>query len=116
MGGRLGPQKLVQLRQALASLGSDYPGSKAATVCELQAALLATLPRIIAVNWEPEGGKHQLEATVTSVLVRLKTKAGAPALKKSVLKMAPALRLAQASQPALSSTAVPSCLPGASPS
>ena len=83
--GRLGPQKLVQLRQALASLASDYPGSKSATICELQAALLATLPRIIAVNWEPEGGKHQLEATVTSVLVRLKTKAGAPALKKTVL-------------------------------
>ena len=83
--GRLGPQKLVQLRQALASLASDYPGSISATICELQAALLATLPRIIAVNWEPEGGKHQLEATVTSVLVRLKTKAGAPALKKTVL-------------------------------
>ena len=103
--GRLGPQKLVELRQAFAGLASDSPGSKAATVCELQAALLATLPRIIAVNWDAEGGKHQLEAAVTSVLVRLlKTKAGAPALKKAVLKMSPALPLAQAPQRALSST------------
>ena len=70
--GRLGPQKLVELRQAFAGLASDSPGSKAATVCELQAALLATLPSIIAVSWEPEGGKHQLEAAVSSVLVRLK--------------------------------------------
>ena len=33
--------------------------------------LLATLPRIIAVNWEPEDGKNQLDATVTNVLARL---------------------------------------------
>ena len=111
--GRLGPQKLVELRQAFAGLASDSPGSKSATICELQAALLATLPRIIAVNWEPEGGKHQLEATVTSVLVRLKTKAGAPALKKSVLKMAPALRLARAPQSTSSSKAVPASVPAA---
>ena len=105
--GRLGPQKLVELREALAVL-SDTPGSKSATISELQAALLATLPRIIAINWEPEGGKHQLEAAVISVLARLKTKAGAPALKKTVFKMAPALRLAQpqAPQSALSFTAV----------
>ena len=110
--GRLGPQKLVELRQAFAGLASDSPGSKAATVCELQAALLATLPRIIAVNWDAEGGKHQLEAAVTSVLVRLlKTKAGAPTLKKTVLKMAPALRLARAPQSASSSTAVPASPP-----
>mmetsp|Transcript_69285 Transcript_69285/g.167568 ORF Transcript_69285/g.167568 Transcript_69285/m.167568 type:complete len:210 (-) Transcript_69285:258-887(-) len=109
--GRLGPQKLVELREALAGLTSDTPSSKTATVYELQAALLATLPRIIAINWEPEGGKHQLEAAVTSVLMRLKTKAGAPALKKTVLKMTSALRLAQASQPVLSSTAVPASLP-----
>jgi len=113
--GQLGPQKLVELREALAGLASDTPGSKTATVGELQAALLATLPRIIAVNWEPEGGKHQLEAAVTSVLVRLKAKAGAPALKKAVLKMAPALRLAQVPQHALSSPAVPASL-SASPS
>ena len=105
--GRLGPQKLVELREALAGLTSDTPGSKAATVCELQAALLATLPRIIAINWEPEGGKHQLEAAVTSVLVRLKTKSGAPALKKAVLKMAPALRLARSARLASSAPAVP---------
>ena len=113
--GQLGPQKLVELREALAGLASDTPGSKTATVGELQAALLASLPRIIAVNWEPEGGKHQLEAAVTSVLVRLKAKAGAPALKKAVLKMAPALRLAQVPQHALSSPAVPASL-SASPS
>jgi len=90
--GRLGPQKRVELRHALEGLASDSPGSKSATVCELQAALLATLPSIIAVSWEPEGGKHQLEAMVSSVLVRLKTKAGAPKLRKAVIKMAPALR------------------------
>ena len=111
--GRLGPQKLVELRQAFAGLASDSPGSKAATVYELQAALLATLPRIIAVNWDVEGGKHQLEAAVTSVLVRLKTKAGAPTLKKTVLKMAPALRLARAPQSASTSTAVPASVPAA---
>ena len=111
--GRLGPQKLVELRQAFAGLASDSPGSKAATVYELQAALLATLPRIIAVNWDAEGGKHQLEAAVTSVLVRLKTKAGAPTLKKTVLKMAPALRLARAPQSTSSSKAVPASVPAA---
>ena len=97
--GRLGPQKLVELRQAFAGLASDSPGSKAATVYELQAALLATLPRIIAVNWDAEGGKHQLEAAVTSVLVRLKTKAGAPKLKKTVRKIGYAERIARAPQP-----------------
>ena len=112
--GRLGPQKLVELREALAVL-SDTPGSKSATISELQAALLATLPRIIAINWEPEGGKHQLEAAVISVLARLKTKAGAPALKKTVLKMGYAERLARAPQSASSSTALPASAP-ASPS
>ncbi len=64
------------------------------SVGELQAALLATLPRIIAVNWEPESGKHQLDAAVVNVLARLKAQVGTPALKKTVLKVAPALRLA----------------------
>ena len=79
---RLDPQKLAELRQALAGLASDAPVPKIVSVGELQAALLATLPRIIAVNWEPESGKHQLDAAVANVLARLKTRAGAPALKK----------------------------------
>ena len=79
---RLDPQKLAELRQALGGLASDAPVPKIVSVGELQAALLATLPRIIAVNWEPESGKHQLDAAVANVLARLKTRAGAPALKK----------------------------------
>ena len=112
---RLGPQKLVELRQALASLTSGVSGSKAVGVDELQATLLATLPRIIAINWEPEGGKNQLDAAVATVLARLKTQAGAPALKKTVLKVAPALRLAMAAKPkaASASNAVPPSPPDA---
>ena len=79
---RLEPQRLVELRQALGGLSNDASDSKTVNVGELQAALLATLPRIIAVNWEPESGKHQLDAAVANVLARLKTRAGAPALKK----------------------------------
>jgi hypothetical protein len=40
-------------------------------VPDLQATVLATLPRLIAVNWEPEGGKNQLDATVSNVLTRI---------------------------------------------
>ena len=43
------------------------------TLEHLQATVSATLPRIIAVNWEPEGGKNQLEATVISIIGRLKS-------------------------------------------
>ena len=54
---RLDPAKLFELRQALGGLASDARDPKS-----VQAALFATLPRIIAVNWEPESGKHQLDA------------------------------------------------------
>ena len=65
---RLGPHKLAELRKGLCALSSGTPDAKHVSIGELQAALLATLPRIIAVNWEPQGGKHQLDSTVTNVL------------------------------------------------
>ena len=106
---RMDPQKLAKLRMGLEMLSSGAPDNKPVSIGELQAALLATLPRIIAVNWEPQGGKHQLDAAVTNVLGRLHAQqAEAPALKKTVLKVAPALRLAQAVRLASSSsTAAP---------
>ena len=106
LGSRLGPQKLAELRKALEALSSHAPDPKIVSVEELQAALITTLPRIIAVNWEPEGGKHQLDATVTNVLARLKTQAEAPALKKAAFKVVSTLRLARSAQLASSSTAV----------
>ena len=110
---RLGPQKLVELRQALASLTSGTSGAKVVGVYELQAALLATLTRIIAINWEPEGGKNQLDAAVATVLARLKTQAGTPALKKTVRMVAPALRLSMTAQATSASNAVPPSPPDA---
>ena len=41
------------------------------TVADVQRVVGATLPSIIAVNWEPDGGKNQLDATVLNVLTRL---------------------------------------------
>ena len=65
------------------------------TVEGLQRVVRATLPSIIAVNWEPEGGKNQLDATVLNVLTRMskdkdKSKSqGAPRFRSAVkLKMA----------------------------
>jgi hypothetical protein len=46
---RLDPAKLFELREALGGLASDARDPKS-----VQSALFATLPRIIAVNWEPE--------------------------------------------------------------
>ena len=72
----LSASKIAELKQRLEALsGVDAPNGTAVTVASLQAVLLATLPRIIAVNWEPEGGKNQLDATVTNVLARLSTQA-----------------------------------------
>ena len=72
----LSARKIAELKQRLEALsGVDDPNGTAVTVASLQAVLLATLPRIIAVNWEPEGGKNQLDATVTNVLARLSTQA-----------------------------------------
>ena len=81
---RVDPQRLIELRQALGGLSNDASDSKTVNVGELQAALLATLPRIIAVNWEPESGKHQLDAAVANVLARLKSQSTASALKRAV--------------------------------
>ena len=70
--------KLTELQQRLEALSSaDAPNDTVVSVASLQAVLLATLPRIIAVNWEPEGGKNQLDATVTNVLARLSTQVSA---------------------------------------
>ena len=73
----LSARKIAELKQRLEALSDDAPNGTAVTVASLQAVLLATLPRIIAVNWEPEGGKNQLDATVTNVLARLSTQASA---------------------------------------
>ena len=56
-------------------------------VASLQAVLLATLPRIIAVNWEPEGDKNQLDATVTNVLTRLSAQASTNKPQATQIKM-----------------------------
>ena len=80
--------KLTELQQRLEALSSvDAPNDKAVNVASLQAVLLATLPRIIAVNWEPEGGKHQLDATVTNVLARLSTQASSTKPQATPIKV-----------------------------
>ena len=87
----LSADKLTELKQRLEAL-SSAPDDKVVTVAELQAALAATLPRIIAVNWEPESGKNQLDATVTNVMARLKPQASAPApLRRASIKVSPAV-------------------------
>ena len=89
----LSARKIAELKQRLEALsGVDDPNGTAVTVASLQAVLLATLPRIIAVNWEPEGGKNQLDATVTNVLARLAqasiTKPQATQVKMGTLRAA----------------------------
>jgi hypothetical protein len=86
---RLSATTLAELKQRLEAL-SSAPDDEAVSVADLQAAVAATLPRIIAVNWEPEGGKNQLDATVTNVLARLKNTGSASALKRSSAKVSPA--------------------------
>ena len=73
----LTPKELIGLNKALGSLSNG-------SVEDVQTALVATLPRLIAINWEPEGGKNQLDAMVTNVLARLKSKSTASALKRAV--------------------------------
>ena len=73
---------LTELGEALELFSGEAKDS--VSVAGLQTALAATLPRIIAVNWEPEGGQNQLDATVTNVLVRLKSLSTASALKRVV--------------------------------
>ena len=94
---KLSAPKLAELEQRLENL-SSAPTAACRSVAGLQAVLLATLPRIIAVNWEPEGGKNQLLATVTNVLARLNTHASTPQVKASVTAMREAIRLVRAAE------------------
>ena len=91
----LSARKLTELQQRLEAISSaGAPNDTVVNVANLQAVLLATLPRIIAVNWEPEGGKNQLDATVTNVLTRLSaqasftTKPQATQIKMGILRSA----------------------------
>ena len=93
---KLSAPKLAELQQRLENL-SSAPTAACRSVAGLQAVLLATLPRIIAVNWEPEGGKNQLLATVTNVLARLNTQS-TPQVKASVTAMREAIRLVRAAE------------------
>jgi len=77
----LSVRKLTELKGRLEGL-SNAPTQACRSVVGLQAVVLATLPRIIAVTWEPEGGKNQLEATVTNVLARLDLAKASSALVK----------------------------------
>ena len=91
----LSAPKLAELKKRLEGL-SSAPDDPIVSVADLQAAVLATLPRIIAVNWEPEAGKNQLEATVSNVLTRLKAVSG-PQVKlkmKSTAKVLPMTKVA----------------------
>ena len=74
---RLTPEELAGLNKALANISDG-------SVEDVQTALATTLPRLIAVNWEPEGGKNQLDATVTNVLARLKSLSAASTLTRAV--------------------------------
>ena len=77
---------------ANASEDEQISGRYPVSVEGLQAALTTTLPRIIAVNWEPQGGTNQLDAAVTNVLARLKPQASAPApLRRASIKVSPAV-------------------------
>ena len=77
LGTGLTSKELVGLNKALTNLSDG-------SVEDVRAALATTLPRLIAVNWEPEGGKNQLDATVTNVLARFKILSTASALKRAV--------------------------------
>ena len=61
----------LELEQLVAALADEIDADgKQATVESVQTVLSATLPRIIAVNWEPESGKNQLDASVSNVIAR----------------------------------------------
>ena len=77
--------KLTELKERLHILSST-PGNTTVSVIALQAVLLSTLPRIIAVNWEPKGGKNQLDATVTNVLARLNARTSTAKLQTTQVK------------------------------
>jgi len=72
LAGGMEANKLAKLVEALEEMRVEGD-PELGTLEHLQATVSATLPRIIAVNWEPEGGKNQLEATVISIIGRLKS-------------------------------------------
>ena len=60
-----------ELAQLVAALAEEVDADgKQATVDAVQSVISSTLPRIIAVNWEPEAGKNQLDASVSNVIAR----------------------------------------------
>ena len=75
-GNKKAPKELQAVQDELT--GAFVPK----TIGMLQEMLAATIPLIIAVNWEPEAGANQLSATVSSVLARREQKERkVPALK-----------------------------------
>ena len=67
------------------------------TVADVQRVVGATLPSIIAVNWEPDGGKNQLDATVLNVLTRLsKDKAKSQGAQGTTLNLRAVVKLKMA--------------------
>ena len=74
-------EKINELKALLAD-ELDAEGN-AATIESLQATLSSTLPQIIAVNWEPEAGKNQLEAAITTLAARLKKQLASMELAKN---------------------------------
>jgi len=98
----LSARKLTELQQRLVALSSaGAPNDTVVSVTSLQAVLLATLPRIIAVNWEPAGGKNQLDATVTNLLARLLAQASTTKPQATHVKMGTlraAVRLVKAAE------------------
>ena len=74
--GTASVQELLQLVQAILNDNGTAP-----TIINVQTALMATIPRIISVNWEPEGGRNQLEATVNTVMARIKQQPLVPGIK-----------------------------------
>jgi len=90
----LGTDKLDELDSLLDGL-LDATGVPA-TVEALQLAICTTLPLLIAVNWEPEAGKNQLDAAVNNVVSRIKaSEAKVPALKlgSAITAISPSRRL-----------------------
>ena len=77
--------KLRELEALLAD-EADLEGN-VATVESLKATLSSTLPQIIAVNWEPEAGKNQLEAAIVGLVARLKKQLAAAELAKNIAKL-----------------------------
>ena len=58
----MGAEALAELSSLLELDGTKAADGTPATVEAVEVTLCSTLPQIIAVNWEPEAGKNQLEA------------------------------------------------------